>query len=75
MAGNPQCSNCSPGEELHRSIMIEPLTFPMVASLLKVHYFPSPYLAVIWVTDPRNWPLTLNSPGVLWHPFLEQTAR
>jgi hypothetical protein len=71
MAGKAGYSSCSPGEELHRSIRIEPLTFLMVALPLKVHYFPSPYLAVIRVTDLRNWPLTLNSPGVLGHPFVK----
>jgi hypothetical protein len=75
MTGKTQHSSCSPGEELQRSIRIELLTFLMVDSPPEVHYFPSPYLAVIQVTDLRIWPLTLNSPGVLEHPFLEQTAR
>jgi hypothetical protein len=48
-----------------RNIKVELLTSLMVASPLKVHHFPSPCLAVIRVTDARNWPLALNSPGVL----------
>jgi hypothetical protein len=75
VAGKAQCSSCSSDEELHRSIRTEPLTSLMVTSPLKVHHFPSPYLAVIRVTDARNRPLTLNPSGVLGYPVLGQAAR